>query len=142
VGIAIFTGLLSILFAAGSLGGVAMSAMDNPEELTMNVFLAAGYNFFPAVLCFIGLAALALGWAPKLRKVVYVYLIYSCMINYFEGLLDLPDWVLNTAVQSWIPQMPMASFDAFTFAIIIEISIAFMVIGYFGYSSRDMFEEG
>src|SRR5699024_1642223 len=142
LGIAIFTGLLSILFAAGSLGGVAMTAMDSSEELTMNVFLAAGYNFFPAVLFFIGLAALALGWAPKLRIVVYVYLIYSFMINYFEGLLDLPDWFLNTAVQSWIPQMPMESFDAFTFAIIIEISIAFMVIGYFGYSSRDMFEEG
>src|SRR5699024_10556471 len=108
-----------------------MTAMYNPEELTMIVFLAAGYNFLPAVLFFIGLVALALGLAPKLRKVVYVYLIYSFMINYFEGLLDLADWFLNTAVQSWIPQMPMENFDAFTFAIIIETSIAFMIIGYF-----------
>src|SRR5699024_646440 len=124
----------------GSLGGVAMTAMDSSEELTMNVFLVAGYNLFPAVLFFIGLAALALGWAPKLRKVVYVYLIYSVMINYFEGILDLLDWFLNTAVQSWISQMPMESFDASSFITLTVISIVLIIIGYLGYSKRDMFE--
>jgi len=141
LGLAVLAGALSIFFAAGGLGGAALTSMESSQELGMTDFLAAGYNFLPSVLFFIGLASLALGWAPKLGKVVYIYLIYSFMLNYFEGVLDLPDWFLKTAVQSWIPQMPMESFDAFTFAIIIEISVACMIIGYFGYSSRDMLEE-
>src|SRR5699024_2425166 len=137
LGIAIFTGLLSILFAAGSLGGVAMTARDSSEELIMNAFLAAGYNFYLDGLVLIGFAVLSLGWVVQLLKVVYVYLFYVFMIYYFEGLLVFSDWLFNTAVHSWIPQRPMVSFGTFTFAIIIEICISFMVMGNFGYSSRD-----
>ncbi len=103
-------------------------------------FLAAGYNFLPSVLFFTGLAALALGWAPKLGKVVYVYLAYSFLLNYFGGILDLPEWFSKTAIQSWIPQMPMEEFDAPIFITITVISISLMVIGYLGYNRRDMNE--
>ncbi len=103
-------------------------------------FLAAGYNFLPSVLFFTALAALALGWAPKLGKVVYAYLGYSFILNYFDSILDLPEWFLKTAVQSWIPQMPTDSFDAPVFITITVISIVLMIVGYLGYNRRDMIE--
>src|SRR5699024_7870522 len=103
-------------------------------------FLVAGYNFLPSVLFFTGLAALALGWVPKLGKVVYIYLIYSFMLNYFGGILDLSEGFSRTAIQSWIPQMLMDDFDAPVFMTITVISIVLMVIGYLGYSRRDMNE--
>ncbi|MEF3330390.1 ABC transporter permease [Oceanobacillus oncorhynchi] len=140
IGLAILSGLIGTLLAAGGLGGTAISVMGDHGALSIGDFLAAGYNFFPSVLFFIGLAALALGWAPKLGKIIYAYLGYSFILNYFGGILDLPGWFSKTAIQSWIPQMPMDRFDAPVFMVITGISIALMIIGYLGYNRRDMIE--
>ncbi|MEK5641563.1 tetronasin resistance protein [Paenibacillus rhizosphaerae] len=138
--LAIVAGLVGILLAASGLGGTAITAMGDGSSMNMGDFFAASYNFLPSVLFFTGLAALALGWAPKLGKAVYAYLGYSFALNYFGGILDLPEWFSKTAVQSWIPRMPVDPFDAATFITITVISIAFMVLGYMGYRKRDMVE--
>ncbi|WP_079473944.1 ABC transporter permease [Marinococcus halophilus] len=140
VGLAIFASLVGILLAAGSLGGTAIIVMGDSSTMEVLDFLVAGYNFLPAVLFFTGLAGLALGWAPKLGKVIYIYLGYSFLLNYFGGFLDLPEWLAKTAIQSWVPQMPMENFDASIFLTITVISITLLVIGYLGYSRRDMIE--
>lgn len=138
--IAIVAGLVGILLATGGLGGTALAAMGDEATMDMLDFLVAGYNFLPSVLFFIGLAGFALGWAPSLGKVVYFYLAYSFLLNYFGGILDLPAWFSKTAIQSWIPQMPMENFDTFVFITITGISVLLMVIGYLGYSRRDLIE--
>lgn len=138
--LAIVAGIVGILLATSGLGGTAISAMGDGSPIHMGDFFAAGYNFLPSVLFFTGLAALALGWAPKLGKTVYVYLGYSFVLNYFGGILDLPEWFSKTAVQSWIPRIPVDPFDAATFITMTVISIAMMVTGYIGYRKRDMVE--
>ena len=138
--LAIITGVAGILLASGSLGGTAISVMDNSSSMNIVDFIAAGFNFLPSVLFFIGLAALALGWAPKLGKAIYVYLGYSFALNYFGGILDLPEWFSKTAVQSWIPRMPIDKFDGQIFITMTVISIILMVFGYIGYRKRDMIE--
>lgn len=140
IGIAIFTGVVGIILSAVGLGGTALAVMDGSSSMTMAEFLTAGFNFLPSVLFFIGLAAFILGWAPKLGKVVYGYLGFSFMINYFGGMIDLPDWFSKTAIKSWIPQMPMEEFDLLIFVTITVISIALMVLGSIGYLGRDMQE--
>ncbi|WP_139902760.1 ABC transporter permease [Clostridium thermarum] len=138
--LALVTGVVGILLAAGSLGGTAISAMGDSTTMNFGQFIAAGYNFLPSVLFFTGLAALALGWVPKLGKAIYVYLGYSFALNYFGGILDLPEWFSKTAVQSWIPRMPIDNFDAAIFITMTVLSIALMVLGYIGYGTRDMVE--
>lgn len=138
--IAIVAGVVGILLASGGLGGTAISVMGDGSSMSIGDFILSGYNFLPSVLFFIGLAALALGWAPKLGKVIYVYLGYSFALNYFGGILDLPEWFSKTAVQSWIPRMPVDKFDVAIFIIMTAISVALMVFGYIGYCKRDMVE--
>lgn len=138
--LAVIAGVAGILLASGSLGGTAISAMGEGSSMNMGDFMAAGYNFLPAVLFFAGLAALALGWAPKLGKVIYVYLGYSFALNYFGAILNLPKWFSKTAVQSWIPRMPVDKFNGTTFITMTLISITLMVLGYIGYHKRDMIE--
>ncbi len=133
-------GIAGILLASGGLGGAAIFAMGDSSSMNIRDFLYAGYNFLPSVLFFIGLAALALGWAPKLGKIIYIYLGYSFALNYFGGILDLPEWFSKTAVQSWIPRMPVDNFDGKIFIIITMISITLMILGYIGYCKRDMTE--
>jgi ABC-2 type transport system permease protein len=138
--LAIIAGIVGILLASGGLGGTAISAMGSNSPMGIGDFMAAGYNFLPSVLFFIGLAALALGWAPRLGKCVYVYLGYSFALNYFGGILDLPEWFSKTAISSWIPRMPVDKFDGAIFITIILISSSLMLIGYIGYRKRDMVE--
>lgn len=140
IGLAVGAGLLSILAAVVGLGGTALSVMEGKSTMTLGDFMAAGFNFFPALLFAIALAALALGFYPKLGKVVYAYLGYSFVLNYFAGILDLPDWLNKTAVQSWLPRLPVADFDLPTFATITIISVLLIIAGYFGYRQRDLKE--
>lgn len=140
VGIAVFTGLVGIFLSAVSLGGTALAVMDESSTMEIADFLTAGFNFLPSVLFFISLAALALGWVPKLGKMIYAYLGYSFMLNYFGGILDLPEWLSNTAVKSWIPQMPMENFDLLIFVVITTVSIGLMILGSIGYLRRDLQE--
>ncbi len=140
VGLAVFTGLVGILLSVVGLGGTAMIVMDGSRSMTLTDFLVAGFNFLPSVLFFISLAALALGWAPRLGKAVHGYLVFSFMLNYFSGIIDLPEWFLKTSIKSWIPHMPTEDFDLLIFVIITVISITLMVLGSIGYRRRDLQE--
>lgn len=137
--LAIIVAIVGILLAALGLGGTAISVMDN-SSMNIYDFLVYAYNILPAVLFFIALASLALGWVPRLGKVIYLYLVYSFLLNYFEGLLNLPSWIIKTAPLNWMPKMPMEDFNIGIFTIVIVISILFMIVGYLGYNRRDMVE--
>ncbi|RDX01041.1 ABC transporter permease [Listeria kieliensis] len=138
--LATLAGVLALFLSAGSLGGAALSSMGSGTKMNFGDFLGAGFNFFPAILFFIGLAGLFLGWLPKLGKLVYIYLGYSFMLNYFGGILDLPNWFSKTAVQFWFPQLPGESFDLPTFLTVMAIGIVLLVLGYIGYKRRDLVE--
>ncbi|SHG61063.1 ABC transporter permease [Ornithinibacillus halophilus] len=138
IGLAIVAGVVGIVVSVIGLGGTAIASVGDKLTMGMADFFAAGFNFLPSVLFFTGLAALALGWAPKLGKLVYVYLTYSFLLNYFGNILDLPEWFSKTAIQSWIPPMPIEEFDAFIFITITVISIVLLIIGYLGYKRRDL----
>ena len=140
IGIAIFCSIIGIFFASGGLGSTAMVVMNHSSTMDLVDFFAVGYNLFPSVLFFIGLAALVLGWSPRLGKGIYLYLGYSFILNYFQNILDLPDWLLKTAIQSWLPQMPMEKFEISSFVIITMLSFVLMVVGYLGYRRRDLLE--
>ena len=140
--LAVLAGAAGTAVSAGGLGAAAAAAMGEGAPLDIGDFFAAAFNFFPAVLFFAGLAALALGWSPRLGRDVYLYLAYSFAINYFDGVANFPEWFSGTAVQSWIPRMPAEPFDGAVFAAVTAIGAALMVLGYAGYRRRDMAEGG
>ena len=138
IGLAFFSSVLGVLVASLSLGVTAINVMEGHGEMQLIDFLAAGYNFLPAILFFTSLATLAFGWAPKLGKIAYAYLGYTFALNYFGGTLDLPEWLSTTAILNWLPQMPKENFDIFSFVILSMISIVFIILGYIGYKKRDL----
>lgn len=138
--IAIFSGIIGIFLSILGLGATAIAAMGGNSTMDLMDFMNAGFNYLPSILFLIGLSGVMLGYAPRLGKVIYVYLGYSFAINYFGGLLDLPEFIEKTAIHSWIPRMPVAEFDAFIFLIITFISFVLMYVGYLGYKTRDMIE--
>ena len=138
--LSIATGFIGILAASLGLGLTALSVMEASAPIKLGDFIVAGFNFLPSVLFFIGLSATAFGWKPRLGKLTYAYLGYSFAINYFNGILNLPEWLSKSAIQSWFPRMPMEAFKPINFVIISLISISLIVFGYFGYIKRDLDE--
>lgn len=139
VGLGIVSGLLGVLLSAGGLGGAALSVMGK-SDLSFSDFLLTGGNYVPVVLFFTGLAALALGFAPMLGKVVYGYLGFSFALSYFGKLLDLPQWFLKTSALNWPAEMPVKDFDPVPFFTVLAISLLLFVLGYYGYRQRDIRE--
>ena len=138
--ISLIVGIVGLLLAAIGLGGTALSVMSDQSSMTLIDFISASLNFIPAILFFIGIAALALGYLPKAGKIIYAYLAYSFMLSYFGNILNLPEWFSKTTIFNWIPQLPVDNFELVTFIIITIISIILIIIGYLGYKNRDMIE--
>ncbi len=137
--LAIIVSIVGILLTASGLGATALSVM---EDSSMDIFdfLLSGYNLLPPLLFFIGLTGLILGWLPRLRKLIYLYLTYSFFLDYFGGILDLPELVIKTSPWSWLAKMPMEGFDLKSFVVVTVVSILLILIGYLGYNRRDMLE--
>lgn len=138
--IAFVTIIVGILLSALSLGVTALLSLDGNSQLILADFVLSSINLFPVVLFFAGLAALTLGWAPHLGRLVYVYLTYSFLLSYFSTVLNLPEGFYKTAIQSWIPQMPMEDFAIKPFVGITIVSLILFIIGYIGYNNRDLRE--
>ena len=137
--LAIATSIIGIFLAASSLGVAALCVMED-SSMEMYDFLIAGYNLFPSLLLFIALSALFIGWLPRIRKLIYFYLPYSFFISYFGGILDMPEILVRTSPWSWFPKMPMEDFDFRIFIGVTVISIFLILVGYWGYSKRDIVE--
>ena len=138
--LAVVSGALGILASAGGLGASALSVMSDKTTMTMSDFLQAGFNFFPVILFFTGLAGLVLGFVPALGKLLYVYLGYSFALSYFGGILDLPDWLSQTSALNWPSQMPIQDFDTTAFLVVLGVSFVLLVLGLLGYQKRDLKE--
>ncbi|WP_165005711.1 MULTISPECIES: tetronasin resistance protein [unclassified Enterococcus] len=133
--------ILAIFVSAGSLGLAALSVMDESTTMDLPMFLGSGFNLLPSILFFGSLSGFLFGWIPKAGKIVYVYLGYSFAINYFGNLLDLPEWFTKTAIQSWVPRLPVDSFEWPVFLTILFLSVLLAVLGAVGYRHRDLIEE-
>lgn len=128
---------VGILLSAGSLGVVGIACMTK-SSMDIGDVLAGGFHYFPAQLFMTALSACIVGWMPGLRKVTYVYICYSFMLSYFQGILKLPEWFEKTAIFSWIPRMPGESFDAGVFIGVSLVSLCMIALGYVGYRRRDL----
>lgn len=135
--LAIIVSILGIILSALGLGGSALSVLET-DNINLLDFLAIGFNLLPVILFFIGLSSFVLGWIPKLIKSIYFYLTYAFFLDYFQTVLDIPNWVIKTAPQSWLPKMPMENFDLKIFLLVLFISVILIILGFFGYKKRDM----
>lgn len=137
--LAVSSSFAGVILAGAGLGLSALIVMEN-GAMQLGDFLLIGLSFFPAVLFFTALAGLALGWRPELGRLIYVYLTYSFFLNYFEELLKVPNWLAKTAPQSWLSKMPLQDFDLRLFVMLTLVSLSLMILGYLGYSRRDLVE--
>lgn len=136
---AVLSAVAGVFLSATGLGLAALTVMED-GSMSLLDFYAIAFSLLPSALFFTSLAALILGWIPRLGKIVYGYLAYSFFLNYFGRILDLPDWFMKTAPQTWLAKIPLEDFDIKVFTMMMVISIILTVLGYLFYKNRDMVE--
>lgn len=137
--IALGASMLSVLICSSGLGLSAIQAMQD-EGMLLQDFYAIGFSLFPVILLVIGLSSLILGWLPEAGKLSYVCLAYFSLLNYFKGIINIPNWVLKTTPQGWLATIPMDAFNSHSYVYLSLIGLGLILVGYFGYIKRDMIE--
>lgn len=129
---------VTVQFAACLGLWLATSAvMAEPYEFSW--ILKGGLAYLPAQLITIGLAALSIGFAPKLASIVWLYLGYTFFVVYFGGLLRLPDWMTKLTPFGYIPDVPLEQMGVLlTFSLLLVAAIL-AFLGLVGYGRRDVY---
>jgi ABC-2 type transport system permease protein len=132
------TSVLVPLATAFGFYGVAVSVMETPLEV--GFFLDTMLVYIPALWVILGLATALVGWFPKATVSAWVYVVYSLLVLFFGRMAGLPDWVSKTTPFGHVPMlvMPDASVNWLTMAILTAIAAGLTVLGFVGYSRRDM----
>ncbi|MCB5952487.1 ABC transporter permease [Enterococcus sp. BWT-B8] len=125
----ILTGIIGLYFASSSV-------MAQPISLA--VMMKSGFVYLPAIWFVLSLSAILVGYLPGWSSLVWVYLGFSFFVDYFGNLLDVPDWLKNISVFSYIPRLPVDSFSWQPLLIISGIAVVFSLIGFYGYRERDI----
>lgn len=135
--LALLAACAGVLAGAASLGATALFVM--PEcSMGMEDFIAAGMVYAPATLAAFAIAAVLVGWVPRWRKFAYAYVAFSFMVNYFLGIVDLPEWLQAISLYAWVPGLPIDEFDPALFCGMAALGVALLVVGAVGYTRRDL----
>ncbi|MCL1879007.1 MAG: ABC transporter permease, partial [Actinomycetia bacterium] len=134
--------LAAALMAACALGiyASAASQMASPPDLGM--LFNQAFRYLPALVLLIGLAALLTGAWPQATPLVWIYLVYSFIIMYIGGMLDLPGLLLKVTPFEWLkPLADSLQNNAVQLASTVLVSIiglVLMVLGAWAYRRRDV----
>ena len=134
--ISIVTGFAMVSLAI--IGLWLSGSLSMEDEIVFSTFYRAGIVYLPAMLVMIGLATVLVGVFPKLTSISWGYLIYSFIVVYFGGLMDIPDWMVNITPFGHIPQVPMEEINLLTMSLLLLVAIFLTVIGFIGFRRRDV----
>lgn len=114
------------------------SAVAMGYEVSLVEIIIAGFAYIPAMFVMIGIAAVLIGWLPKLTSLVWLYLGFAFMILYFGGLFDFPEVVNGVSPFYHVPQMPIEDWNWTVTLVLKSIALVLMAVGYSGFSRRDI----
>ncbi|MBM7580451.1 ABC transporter permease [Jeotgalibacillus terrae] len=134
--VAVVFGSLMMIIATVSLWGASVSVMEEP--LGFAVVLKSGLVYLPAIWVMIGIGAVFTGIKPGLTGLAWGYLIYSFLVVYLGGLLQLPDWPGQLSPFGHVPQIPGEEISWLSLMILTVISLALTIVGLRGYQQRDL----
>lgn len=134
--ISILWGGLVILLAIVGLWASASMVMEEPIPLAN--MIASGMVYLPAQWCMLAVSTFFIGVRPRLLIFTWCYLVYSFLVVYLGGMLDLPEMVNRLTPFGYIPRLPVESFEAGPFLLICAFTVLFMVVGAWGYRKRDL----
>lgn len=115
------------------------SVMETP--LSFWEITKAGIVWIPAIFFFIGILSVLIGWLPRFTMIIWAYLIFAFFISYFGQMMEIPAFVTNLDVFSYIPKIPIEEWKWGAIILIKLLALFIIVIGFIGYKKRDLVSE-
>ncbi|AXG13353.1 ABC transporter permease [Intrasporangium calvum] len=130
-------GSVFILFVTGlGLGLAALGTATGGSILGQVIPAMLAYT--PAVWVVVGVAVLAVGWAPRAALAAWLLVVYAFFMRYMGALLDLPQWMMSLSPFSHIASLPAEDFRATPVILLTVIALAFIGLGLVGFHRRDV----
>jgi len=130
-------GSVFILFVTGlGLGLAALGTATGSSILGQVIPAMLAYT--PAVWVVVGVAVLAVGWAPRAALAAWLLVVYAFFMRYMGALLDLPQWMMSLSPFSHIASLPAEDFRATPVILLTVIALAFIGLGLVGFHRRDV----
>lgn len=113
--------------------GLAMSDMT-----WVGAAINAALNYLPAIMVLLGVGLLLFGAFPKQSAATWALVVYSIIVMYFGGLLDLPQWAKNLSPFDHIPQLPAADAQVMPLVWLVLLGVGLGAGGLRALQRRDM----
>jgi ABC-2 type transport system permease protein len=131
--------VISIVATALSAYGLYLSSAQVMEEpIRLGLVMQSGLVHIPAIWVMIGIAVLLIGIFPKAISFVWGYLTLSFILNYFDGILQIPEALKKLTPFAHIPQIPVDEMTLAPLIVLTFISAMLIFFGYKTYSKRDI----
>lgn len=136
LGVAFINAFVSVFLAGVGLWAAGSMVMEEP--ISFGAMVGASLNYLPAMLVFVGVAALLIGFKPKLTSLTWAYLVYSFIVVYMGNLFQLDDWIQQISPFGHVPQLPVDDFEWMTVVILSLVAVVLAILGMMLYSKRDI----
>ena len=134
--IGVINGFVMLSLTAIGLWLAAASVMD--DVFAFGTIYGGIMAYYPALLVMIGVAICLIGCLPRFTSFVWVYVVYSFLVLYLGGLLDIPEWIGKISPFGYIPKLPIESMTWTPIIVLTIIAFGLMMIGFVGYNKRDI----
>jgi ABC-2 type transport system permease protein len=119
--------------------GMGITGSQSMEDSRyLGILTMAGLSFTPALWVTIGLAVAIYGYFPRKTSFSWAMVGFAFFVVYLGGVLQLPEWVTNLSPFTHIPRIPAEEFDVLPLLVLTAVAAVLMLIGWFGYSRRDI----
>ncbi|HKL79473.1 MAG TPA: hypothetical protein VJ888_03435, partial [Mobilitalea sp.] len=115
---------------------VGAAVMEEP--IPFGRMFNTGMVYLPAIWIMIGVAVFLIGCLPKVISFIWLYLVYTFIVVYLGGILQIPGWMKKLSPFGNVPQIPVEEMNIFKISILIAIAFVLMVVGVCGYRKRDV----
>lgn len=134
--LALITSLVMQFLAGIGFWLASVAVMEEP--FSFGTILGGALAYLPAIWVMLGLAAVLLGWRPKRTGLVWLYMVYTFVVLYLGGLLQLPEWVERTTPFGYVPQLPVDAMEWGAALGLTVLAILAMFVGLLGYRRCDI----
>jgi ABC-2 type transport system permease protein len=130
-----YVALVSIVAGAGAWLGTRL----HPVDVGLGAMVKAGANGLPAMLVFVGLAALAFAFAPRLTgPVAYGAVLGAYTLEIVGQLLRWPAWVLGLSPFHHVAAVPLRPVDTGDSMVLLVVAVVFIGVALVRFGRRDI----
>lgn len=135
--ISLVISLVMLLLTVIGLWSASIGVMEN--AIPISTILESALVYLPAMWAMISLAVLLVGFLPQSTGFTWLYFVYSFIVVYLGGLLQLPDWMSKLTPFGYIPRIPVEEMNVMSVTTLVVAAIVLSIAGFVTYNRRDIF---